>query len=574
MKALVASLLIGLFSCASPPERVRVGFKSFDEQRVLAHLLKVVIESGGTPVDLVECADTYACHLALRSGQVDIVVEYRGTVRHPDREAADIKWMEPLGFTNSYRIVVSAERATLREVETISDLANLKDGEISVSCPAEYLERPGDGLEALLRRHGLKLSESPVVENSVTRRVELVLTGRSDAAIFYETDASLTSGRLRALRDSLQFFPAYDAAIVGRASVLERLRDELAPLSGVLRQEVVEKQVHAVQVNGFKPAASARRIVSQLGLVPELEETGGKPPVVVAVPSSNAMPGVVERALRAVRETFPERPVRVSRVGRPSRAVAEGEARIGVVATSAFYDRSMRLREHRVDAVAVVGATFVHLLRRPGDEGAGLGGRVGLAESALPLARIFGLQGGQTGTLKNLAALLRDGELDAVVALEPAGSAVVREALEGLAVADWPKELSGKAPYLRPARLPARTYDGQDSTVELLAMQLVLIAPSSRKQVAVTGPAAALPEAALPLSAEQARTLAHSTGMWETPSVALPTPWRMGEPDGESDERSRLLEAVLNILALLFLGLVVFLLSRGKLGESLSGKDL
>ncbi len=140
----------------SPPQSLRgseiiIGSKNFTEQYILAHLFAGVIQrQAGLETDLkTGLAGTKICFDALRQGEIDIYPEYSGTglfvlleeksatisrlkknpqllmdfVRRDTRKRYDLEWLSPLGFNNTYALMMRENHAARLNIQTISDLA-------------------------------------------------------------------------------------------------------------------------------------------------------------------------------------------------------------------------------------------------------------------------------------------------------------------------------------------------------------------------------------------------------------------------------------------------------------------
>ncbi len=124
---------------------LNVGGKDFTEQDLLGELIARLVEYHH---DLrvrrrLHLGGTMVCFNALRAGELDLYVEYTGTgwvsilgrEAVPDRDAVyeavseefalqwDLTWMEPLGFDNTYTLVMRRRHADELGIRTISDLA-------------------------------------------------------------------------------------------------------------------------------------------------------------------------------------------------------------------------------------------------------------------------------------------------------------------------------------------------------------------------------------------------------------------------------------------------------------------
>ena len=144
---LVLLLLVTLvFSgCGGSGPRLVVGAKNFTEQTVLAELLAQYIESKlAIKVDRrANLGGTLICHEAVKSDQIDLYVEYTGTalttvlneqssgdpveVRRRVKEGYakqfSLEVTEPLGFDNSFAIVMRGDDARKLNVRTLSEAA-------------------------------------------------------------------------------------------------------------------------------------------------------------------------------------------------------------------------------------------------------------------------------------------------------------------------------------------------------------------------------------------------------------------------------------------------------------------
>src|SRR5215468_4652405 len=140
----VLCLCVLLPSC-SHPDRIVVGSKNFTEQVILGELVAQQIErKTHLQVDRkLNLGGTLVCHDALVAGQIDTYVEYTGTaltailkmpplsdsngvyeaVRSAYESRFGLEWTEPLGFNNTFAIVIRKDEAQRLNLKTISDAA-------------------------------------------------------------------------------------------------------------------------------------------------------------------------------------------------------------------------------------------------------------------------------------------------------------------------------------------------------------------------------------------------------------------------------------------------------------------
>lgn len=266
---LLGSLWLALGACGpGADKRIVVGSKNFTEQVILAELLAQHIESRTELVvdRRVNLGGTLICHQAVRAGEIDLYVEYTGTAltvilgQKPSGNSAEIYgrvrddyarrfglvWTEPLGFNNTFALVVRGEDARRLDLESISDIAPYSS-EWRAGFGYEFMERP-DGFRGLAETYGLHFGRPP-------RTMELGLLyralqeGQVDIVAGNSTDGVIAVLDLVVLEDDRHYFPPYDAAPVIRQATLERhprLRQVLAELAGRISEEEMRRLNSAV----------------------------------------------------------------------------------------------------------------------------------------------------------------------------------------------------------------------------------------------------------------------------------------------------------------------------------------
>lgn len=604
LMALVALVLSTSLGCqSSRDESLQIGAKPFAEQAILAEAIRHLLIEDGLDAEVVTCSNSFDCQRRLRDGDLDVMVEYSGTALQfvggptPDREdpisqvrrlfrPLGLTWLEPLGFDNSYSILVPVNQGATQGIESISDLAQLPTG-VRVATPAEFLRRSRDGLQAMVRFYGLRLSDEPLVIADPVERFHALREGRADIAVGYGTDGSISNLGLTELSDPQHFFPPYRAAIVVRQETLEQhgqLEARLNTLAGRLPTDIMRQLNSAVQVDGDAPESVALRFLEELDLIESetpVHRAKHVPPILVSYSKQDTLGPETARAFRAVRHLFPGRPLkRLTSFRDPLVPVSSGRAHFSVVSAERFFMKHYR-RPPPVEAVAVLGIRFVHLIgpAEDRDEGAPLQGRVGIqpelssggfiAETILSTMDENATLRGEIPVLLNK---IRSGDLDAALVVTEAGATEIARPFSrgGLRISSIGSWLSPRRavnmPYLRRARIPAGTYANQEVQIDTMSVQVVLVSPS-REREAITGaagPAAALSTPMRPLTSAQIDRLSEATGILETPDAVLPSLWTTGRDamDHEGRNGSGLLETILNLLVIAFLAWVVFLVLR------------
>jgi len=255
--AAASAVIIALAASAVVAQRgsgaIVIGSKNFTEQLILGELLAQTIErETGLPVDRrLNLGGTLVCDRALLTGDVDAYVEYTGTaltavfhepVRRDTGEVLDVvreryartgrTLLPPLGFNNTFAILVRGQDARSLNLQTIDDLRGVAS-KWRAGFGYEFLERP-DGYPGLARTYALRFPAPP-------KAMDLTLTYRALASgqvdvIAGDATAGLIKGLdLVQLEDNRRYFPPYDAAIVARSETLLRypeVRTALERLSG------------------------------------------------------------------------------------------------------------------------------------------------------------------------------------------------------------------------------------------------------------------------------------------------------------------------------------------------------
>jgi osmoprotectant transport system substrate-binding protein len=299
-RSFLALLLVAfcLSACQKAPQsKITIGSKFFTEQVILAELLAQHIEAKtGIPViRKTNLGGSLLVHKALLAGELDLYVEYTGTAltavlnespdSHKQGVAQDdysnavykrvkqlysdrfhLEVTEPLGFENTFAMVIRGDDAKKFHLQKLSDIAVLAP-KWRAGVGYEFLERP-DGFRGWSARYNLRFAESPKVMDLgliyralVDRQVDVV-AGNS-------TDGLIDSLGLVALEDDRHYFPPYDAVPIVRQSALAQfpqLRAALADLAGKLSASDIRRLNYAVDAQHQDAAAVVRAFRQSRGL--------------------------------------------------------------------------------------------------------------------------------------------------------------------------------------------------------------------------------------------------------------------------------------------------------------------
>jgi osmoprotectant transport system substrate-binding protein len=241
------AICLSLTACSPPrPDHPVIGAKNFTEQVVLGELLAQEIEANSNLK--VErrfyLAGSYICHQALVSGRIDAYVEYTGTAltailkqpppdqsqgRNPESVLSTVRRLygtkygilvaEPLGFENTFAMVIRGEDARRLHLTTLSQVGQYTP-QWRLGVGYEFEQRP-DGLAGLNTAYGFRFNGPP-------RTMDLGLLYRAlnahqvDMIAANSTDGPIQAFGLTALEDDRHYFPPYQAVPLVREEALRR----------------------------------------------------------------------------------------------------------------------------------------------------------------------------------------------------------------------------------------------------------------------------------------------------------------------------------------------------------------
>lgn len=287
-RTFLAGALLLIAGCRSTRD-LTVGSKNFTEQLLLGELLAQVLEAFGLkPVDRrFYLAGTYICHQALLAGRIDVYVEYTGTalaavikekplsdpaqvleiVKREYARRFNLQVMPPLGFDNSFAIVMRGEDARGLGVATLSQLAAVAP-QLRLGVGYEFMERP-DGYKGLVSTYGLKFAEAPRVMDLglLYRALE---SRQVDVAVGSNTDGLIAALKLVVLSDDKHYFPPYEAVPIVRSETLQRhpqVREAVLRLAGKISAEDMRRMNYAVDGEKRDAAVVVREFLRGRGLL-------------------------------------------------------------------------------------------------------------------------------------------------------------------------------------------------------------------------------------------------------------------------------------------------------------------
>jgi osmoprotectant transport system permease protein len=259
----LAGLALGTIAALTPlmggsTRSYTVGAKNFTEQFILAELMAQQLERESVAVRRKSGLGSAVIFRALASGDIDVYVDYSGTLwtnvmerrDTPPREAMlpDMtQWMlerhgvsvlGPLGFENAYALAMRQDRATALGVKTIADLSPLAS-RLTLGSDLEFLGRPE--WSALKKTYGLDFRAERSFNPTFMYRA--VVNGEVDVISAFSSDGRIAADNLLVLADVKHAIPAYDAVILisPKRTSDATIRRALSPLIGAIPVELMRE---------------------------------------------------------------------------------------------------------------------------------------------------------------------------------------------------------------------------------------------------------------------------------------------------------------------------------------------
>ena len=240
--------------------RVVVGSKDFTESVLLAEIVAQMLEARGVSVERQLELGGNLPHEAMVSGTLDLYPEYTGTsftaiLRHAPisdprvvyeqvkQEYASkfgVEVSQPLGFENTFAILVRGADARQLNLKTISDAASHTPG-WRAGFGQDFMSR-ADGYPGFSKAYGLNFREVREMDLSLTyialssKQVDLI-AGNS-------TEGRIATLDLVQLADDRRYFPPYEAVYLARQDSLARvpaLREVLSKLANAISTDEMRR---------------------------------------------------------------------------------------------------------------------------------------------------------------------------------------------------------------------------------------------------------------------------------------------------------------------------------------------
>jgi len=267
---------------------IKVAGKDFTEQHILVYMYSDLIEERtDITVDRkVNLGGTQVCFSALKSGDIDMYIDYSGTaygdtLKYPPssdmnlvyntvktdfKEKFNIDVLKQIGFNNTYVLAVTKETAEQYDLTTISDLSEVA-ANLTAGTTLEFLNRE-DGLLGITKLYNFTFKNTIGLDGSPRY---LALTNKeTDVVDAFSTDGLLKKFELVTLEDDKSFFPPYYALPLVRGEVLEKY-PEIIPiieeLGEILTNDIMIDLNYKVDELQMEPDEVAREFLIEAGII-------------------------------------------------------------------------------------------------------------------------------------------------------------------------------------------------------------------------------------------------------------------------------------------------------------------
>ena len=266
--ALVAATLVP--ALARAPSSYIVGAKTFAEQYVLSALIAQRLRQAGLSATSREGLGSNVIFEALASNDIDVYVDYSGTLWANQFHHTDIKPREQLvaelkatlakqnitllgelGFENAYALVMPRKRAEALGIRSIADLATHASA-MSMAADYEFFSRPE--WAGLQKAYGLTFRAQRQMQPDFMYAA--AASGEVDAIAGYTSDGLIAKYDLVVLDDPRHAIPPYDAIVLLAPKRADdaALKTALAPLLG--RIDIADMREANLRAAGGDDASS------------------------------------------------------------------------------------------------------------------------------------------------------------------------------------------------------------------------------------------------------------------------------------------------------------------------------
>jgi len=244
-------------------EVVRIGSKTFTEQYILSSLIADLLRDAGFNTEERESLGSTVTFDALAIGEIEIYVDYSGTIWANHMRRADsppsatvleemTRWLRDehgivclgaLGFENAYGMTMRRDRAEALDIMSLRDLG-AHAPRMKIGGDYEFFGRPE--WRAIRDAYNLRFSDQ--ISYDSTFMYDAVTRGDVDVISAFTSDGRIAVHDLIVLPDPLDVIPPYDAVLLLSSDAARNsdLVHALQPLINSVPVEAMRKANHLV----------------------------------------------------------------------------------------------------------------------------------------------------------------------------------------------------------------------------------------------------------------------------------------------------------------------------------------
>ena len=227
--AALAGTSLPLLSRAPARGTIVVGAKNFSEQYILASAIEERLARTGYRTERRDDLGSAVAYRALAAGDIDVYVDYSGTLWTNVLARADtppaaimrrtldaelrrrdgVRLLGALGFENAYALAMRRRRAEELGVRSLDDLARVSQ-QLNLASDIEFLSRPE--WRAVAGAYGLRFAAQRSYNPTFMYRA--IADGSADVISAFSSDGRIAALDLVTLSDPRGALPSYDAVIL------------------------------------------------------------------------------------------------------------------------------------------------------------------------------------------------------------------------------------------------------------------------------------------------------------------------------------------------------------------------
>lgn len=231
-------------------EVITIGSKRFTENYIIAEIFAQLLESENFIVKRqMGLGGTMVAYNALKTNEIDIYPDYTGTIAESITKTKEhnietinrvlskdqVTMLTPLGFDNTYCLIMKQDIARTLGIKTISDLN--KHPSLIGAISFEFQAR-SDGWKNLKKVYSLTNNIRGI---DIPLTYEALHKDKVDFAEAYSTEPLIQKMNFIVLEDDKNFFPKYEAIPLAHKNISEQAKSILNRLEGKINNDVIMK---------------------------------------------------------------------------------------------------------------------------------------------------------------------------------------------------------------------------------------------------------------------------------------------------------------------------------------------